>query len=90
MPMFRKKPVTVEARQVPTVTEETEAEFAALARWCGGLQVVCAVRGYTIVVDGHMGEDVAEPGDWIVKDPHDGFKACRADIFAATYEEAEA
>lgn len=93
MAMFRKKPVTVEARQVPptgarlcrprlSVTEE-------LAEWCGGHVHDDAVDGPSILIDTLEGVMKATRGDWIIKGVKGEFYPCKPDIFAATYEEAE-
>ena len=101
MGMFRKKPVVIEARQVPTWPEPPYIvgnndigkyvdECVALAEWCGG-------RSYMMHSDGDEGHDhiliptlegdmEARPGDWIIKGVAGEFYPCKPDIFEQTYE----
>lgn len=88
MPLFRKKPVVVEARQL-LATDVSEME--ALAAWCGG-----RVRGYSLPIDQRIiqidtleGEMEASPGDWIIEGVRGEFYPCKPDIFAMTYEAAQ-
>lgn len=85
MPMFRKKPVTIEARRfiAVTVMEQTE-----LADWCGGL-----LRGVRLAADTRVieiptleGTMEAQWGDWIIKGVKGEFYPCKDTIFQLTYE----
>jgi hypothetical protein len=87
MPLYRKKPVVVEARQF------TPASGALLAEWCGGY-----IHGTfggrllpnAITIPTLEGEMTARLGDWIVKGSHkDEYWPVREDIFAETYEPVE-
>lgn len=85
MPMFRKKPVVIEARLIADVN------LRAIAQWCGG--AVCLddeiiVRKIRIkTLEGDM---FANVGEWIIKEPfptsNRKFYPCKPDIFEATYE----
>jgi hypothetical protein len=86
MPMFRKKPVVIEARQL---SRENGPE---LADWSGGRWISLYGRGdrgedisYVSIetLEGRMSADL---GDWIIKGVKDEFYPCKPDIFAATYE----
>lgn len=62
MPMYRRIPQTVEAREVPEVDEfgNGALDLEALAEWCGGEVVKDAVRGPVIIVGANHGDVVAE------------------------------
>src|SRR5262249_38685248 len=77
--MYRKRPVTVEARRLTT------ASLFKLARWCGG-QPKTSGR---IVIPTLEGDMTADPGDWIIKGVQGEFYPCKPGIFAATYEPAD-
>lgn len=89
MPMFRKRPVEIEARLF--ANDETRDDLLA---WCGA-------RGHAIDDDGAEyetrnifiktleGEMMAQPGDWIIRGVQGEFYPCKPDIFAETYEAAE-
>lgn len=89
MPMFRKKPVVVEAMQVPPpITPDNAEEHTKLAVWLieSGREwsdLECE-NGYDI----HTLEGVmrANPGDWIIKGVQGELYPCKPDIFEATYE----
>lgn len=85
MPMFRKKPVVIEARLLIL------SDFDEVKQWCGGRTwsrpPMRAVTGITIpTLEGDMN---AEFGDWIIKGVKGEFYPCKPDIFAATYERVE-
>lgn len=79
MPLFRKKPVVIEARRYSRNGMEAEE----VANWCGGRQTDegCVIR----TLEGDM---LANYGDWIIKGVKGEFYPCKPDIFVATYEEA--
>jgi len=90
MPKFRKKPVVIEAVQVPT--ERADAGWtdaihfleSSKTRWKGGNS---KPMGFTIhTLEGDMR---ADPGDWIIRGVKGEFYPCKPDIFAATYEAVE-
>lgn len=88
MPMFRKKPVEIEARQVPDIriSPENAIAFRDVAIWCHGQTCVDAVDDHCILIDTLEGQMKATPGDWIIKGVKGEFYPCKPDIFAATYE----
>lgn len=65
MPMFRKRPVEIEARRFDPRLGPGEA----LAKWCNGK--LCAVRlgpsERFLLIPTLEGEMRADPGDWIIK-----------------------
>ncbi len=80
MPMYRKKPVVIEAIQYRA--GEQPNEF--------GQDVIDGVIRYP--EDGSMliktleGVMQAQPGDWIIRGVKGELYPCKPDIFAATYE----
>lgn len=94
MPMFRKKPVQVEARQVPEMegSHEAPAQMASIAQWCDGDLFNDAVDGWCILIDTPEGQMKAQQGDWVIKEPFETderqFCPCKPAIFAETYEAA--
>jgi len=84
MPMFRKKPVIIEARQFAA----DGANSLELAAWSGGVATRDAM-GRTVEIDTLEGTMLARPGDWIIKGVQGEFYPCRHIIFAATYEQVQ-
>ena len=88
MPMFRKKPVVIEARQY---TRETEQH---IIDWVNSLGSRRAYRSdvegkqAVLIIDTLEGSHKATPGDWIIKGVAGEFYPCKPDIFEATYDEA--
>lgn len=85
MPLFRKKPVTIEARQFDGGLDTARE----LANWCnGGVGATGpgqpAINIYTL--EGTM---QALPGDWIIKGVKGEFYPIKDDIFRSTYEAVE-
>ena len=85
---YRKKPVTIEARQF----DGTNA--AEIAAWCGGKVESATCHGdgppYLVVIDTLEGRMVAGRDDYVIRGVKGEFYPCKPDIFAATYEPAEA
>lgn len=102
MGFYRKKPVVIEARQVPT-SEDQESDIIAyvdrcveLSKWCGGKSHMMHTDGEPSFT-GDSGVDridiatlegtmSALPGDWIIKGVNSEFYPCKDDIFEKTYE----
>ncbi len=89
MPLFRKRPVVIEARRFHEDEVTTPEE---LARWCGGR--VDNNFGHpshyvALVIPTLEGEMTAQYGDYIIKGVSDEFYPCKPDIFEKTYEAAE-
>ncbi len=91
MPLFRKKPVVIEARQVTCIISELQE----IADWCGGEYSPDVpdddghdvdARIYIETIEGEMG---AKPSDWIIKGVANEFYPCKPDIFEKTYEQVE-
>jgi hypothetical protein len=77
MPMFRKKPVVIEAVQF------IAANFNEIEEFVGG---DAEFRGSELVVATLEGPLRAAPNDWIIKGVKGEFYPCKPDIFEATYE----
>lgn len=88
MPMFRKKPVVIEARQYANddtsydtlhwVNDGQLKRGRDLATWDCDEMIIPTLEG------GH----VASPGDWIIKGIAGEFYPCKPEIFEATYDPA--
>jgi hypothetical protein len=83
---FRKKPVVVEAMQYRV------GNLIEVVAFLGDQQFEPGIRGFTIkTLEGDM---LAEPGDWIIKEPFPSadrrFYPCKPDRFEQTYEPVEA
>ena len=92
MPMFRKKPVVIEARQflwddIPLGDLPLSAK--ALCEWCGG-ELAFDAFGPCILIDTPEGQMRANPADWIIKGVKGEFYPCKPEIFAVTYDVVEA
>ena len=84
MPMFRKKPVVIEAREF---TVEAMRDVAA---WCAGewrYENGDESKPY-IAIHTLEGTMTADLGDYIIRGVKGEFYSCKPDIFAATYDPA--
>jgi hypothetical protein len=82
MPMFRKKPVVIEAVEWNGNRLSEVPEWLSQAIEAMPGQVGSVVRvGDNIHIPTLEGTMIASPGDWIIR-------GVKADIFAATYEPA--
>lgn len=78
MPMFRKKPVVIEAIQFRGNFGEIETFVGGDAEFRDGNLIVATLEGPLR----------AAPDDWIIKGVKGEFYPCKPDIFAVTYESA--
>jgi hypothetical protein len=95
---YRKKPVVIEAVQLPPVTMAAEQPVAymdqvhAIARWCEA-QTYAITKEQSenplLAITTLEGTMEAMPGDWIIKGVKGEFYPCKPDIFEATYEAAQ-
>ncbi len=90
MPLYRKKPVVIEARRFDAdVVEQANrlrAGRTALEQWCGG---TIYPEEREMVIPTLEGEMTASLCDWIIRGVKGEFYPCKPDIFEATYEPAE-
>lgn len=102
MPKFRKKPVVIEAEQVPPdlfsgdPASNARAMLAAEEQWRAFAGLVAdnwKWRGGPtapgVVIPTLEGDHLASPGDWIIKGVNGEFYPCKPDIFEKTYEQVE-
>lgn len=97
MPMFRKKPVVIEAVQY----DGTPNRNRAIIDWTRGTQTEAfldtAVRNcspehpdgfdYPVLkITTLEGDHLVSPGDWVIRGVAGEHYACKPEIFSATYE----
>ncbi|KQM62466.1 MULTISPECIES: hypothetical protein [unclassified Sphingomonas] len=90
MGKFRKKPVVIDAIQLPPASSPDGygATIGALFDFMAGSEWEASNDGVRITtLEGVM---LAQPGDWIIKGVAGEFYPCKPDIFAATYDELPA
>ncbi|MNX74672.1 hypothetical protein D3C86_1061180 [compost metagenome] len=85
--LFRKKPVVIEAFQLPAAGADVPDAFHL---WCERVGFVnfASGRDETLDIQTLEGTMTAQPGDWIIKGVKGEFYPCKPDIFEATYEVA--
>ena len=90
MPMFRKKPVVIEARQY------TGNNHMDLIAWIGNdednrsrYMKLSFELSNQLIIPTLEGVHVANVGDWIIKGVAEEFYPCKPEIFSATYEEVQ-
>lgn len=87
MGLYRKKPVTIEAKNF-----SHEGHGNGIAFWCGGVFGYDAKPSdkediaYWIDIPTMEGVMRANLGDWVIKGVKGEFYPCKPDIFEATYE----
>lgn len=81
---YRKKPVEVQAFQLPGLSEDV-GEFMAWAYTVGFDNFMWKGKG-SIAIDTLEGEMIGSPGDYIIQGVQHEFYPCKPDIFHATYE----
>ena len=82
MPLYRKKPVVIEARQYDGLNGD------AVMTWVTGRPPIEPMAGAFINIHTLEGTMRAEIGDWIIKGVKGEFYPIKPDIFAFTYEPA--
>ena len=102
MPIFRKRPVVIEARQLAGATSDVHGVYQWIESHTSGSFEPLAVLGGDVPapksgvsIDPGTGELLiatlegvmrASIGDWIIRGVAGEFYPCRGDIFEATYE----
>lgn len=81
MGKYRKKPVVIEAVQVPAVGSR-DADFM---NFLTGRPVEIDAKG-VISIETLEGTMIANEGDWIIRGVKGEIYPCKPDIFEATYE----
>jgi hypothetical protein len=94
MGQYRKKPVVVEARQLPfgPSSNDTQQVNYEIASWIAGhgndQEGDFPEYGSNYIeIETLEGTMHASPGDFIIKGVQGEFYPCKPDVFAATYEE---
>ncbi len=91
MGKFRKKPVTIEAKQL---TKDTlfplmcwvDEEGGKIGEWCWDNDDDSFITERYFIIETLEGNHKAQEGDWIIKGVAGEFYPCKPDIFKATYE----
>lgn len=83
---FRKKPVVIEAIQMPGYGEDASPELWALIKEHDDWRA----EGESLIIPTLEGDMTASPRDWIIRGVSGEYYPCKPDIFAATYEPADA
>ena len=82
MAKFRKKPVVIEAMQLPNYGEQPSEELVHF------INTISEWEQYkeSVIIKTFEGEMRADPLDWIIKDVQGEFYPCKPDIFEKNYE----
>lgn len=90
MSKFRKRPVVIEAMQVPaTQTDADLIAWGSLGAWLGAGGPWQLDDSGNVAIHTLEGTMLAKPGDWVIRGVQNELYPCRPDIFAATYEAVE-
>jgi hypothetical protein len=82
-PLYRKKPVVIEARHLIRGRDLA----TGLAQWSGGwISDEADHEAPSIIIPTLEGDHIAQQGDWIIKGIAGEFYPCKPAIFDATYE----
>ena len=84
MPKFRKKPVEIEAWQLPPLGTDPDPELVNFL--ADSERPITSERDGELAIHTLEGVMAAEPGDWIIKGVNGEYYPCKPDIFAKTYE----
>lgn len=82
---YRKKPVVIEAMQVPPYDEPYTEEFMEFTM--SGKTPVSFIGD--VIIETLEGMMTARPGDWLIKGVQGEMYPCKPDIFEETYEAVE-
>ncbi len=84
MAKYRKKPVVIEAYQLPARNKDVADSFHI---WCDavGFSNFTSGRDQTLIIHTLEGDMEASPDDWIIKGVAGEFYPCKPDIFLSTY-----
>lgn len=86
MPIFRKKPVEIEARHFSTDGDKNYSTMNKLVKWINKNGGSAFHDRSSIFIETLEGEMRAECFDWIIKGVQGEFYPCKPEIFKATYE----
>lgn len=83
MPIFRKKPVEIEAEHFTDANKDRAFNFIS----CNCYPLFNEDGQPIIKIQTLEGDVTAQLGDWIIKGVKGEFYPCKPDIFALTYDE---
>ena len=86
MPMFRKKPLVIEARQYTSDPQSCLdiCQWAEIEHSAQPDEACCGIE--PIEIPTPEGDMTCQVGDWVIKGVKGEFYPCKPDIFDATYE----
>jgi hypothetical protein len=84
MPLYRKRPVVIEARQ----TGQDYDEDCSIMKWCSGrFPLEGAGFGNALfIIDTSANPRYVMPGDWVIKEVDGNFTNCNPVAFKYMYE----
>lgn len=81
---YRKKPVVIEAMQLPPTGEDATDELLTFLHGMG--ETWEYEKGGYLVIHTLEGDMAAAPGDWIIKGIEGEYYPCKPDIFEKSYD----
>jgi hypothetical protein len=84
MTKYRKKPVVIDAMQLPPADEDATEELKEFLH--AMTETWESERGGYLTIHTLEGDMAAKPGDWIIKGVKGEYYPCKADVFALTYD----
>jgi hypothetical protein len=84
---YRKKPVVIEAMQLPSMDEDATKELIDFLNEMD--REWHSERDGSLIIETLEGDHTAMPGDYIIKGVKGEYYPCKPDIFEMTYEPAE-
>jgi len=84
---YRKKPVVIEAFQLPPAWEEASQELIDFLHESD--REIASERDGCLSITTLEGVMTAEPLDWVIRGVNGEYYPCKPDIFEKTYEPAE-
>ena len=81
---FRKKPIIIEAMQLPAEHEDAPEELIQFLE--KGNNSWTSERDGSLCIYTLEGDMLAMPGDWVIRGIQGELYPCKPDIFLATYE----
>ena len=84
---YRKKPVVIEAMQIPEPGYENREQGTRLEEWLASSGCKYSIfQDAVVLIHTLEGAMEGRPGDWIIKGVAGEFYPCKPDIFETTYE----
>lgn len=86
---YRKKPVVIEAMQLPAINEDATEELIDFLNSMDRNYDWSSERDGCLVIKTLEGDHLAQPGDYIIRGIKGEYYPCKPDIFEATYDKIE-